>query len=167
MDETPQAGGPAGSVLEARLTAVLESISDGFYALDRDWRYVIFNRAAEAYFGVSREVVLGQMIWDIFPQGLGTPFERACRLAMDQKIATTYETPSRLRPDRILELRIVPMGDVQEGANTFRVYAHLDKTDAAWLPGMIGEARLEIEKKPLAWVWTHRLIDWLRLKTWL
>jgi RND family efflux transporter MFP subunit len=63
--------------------------------------------------------------------------------------------------------RIVPMGDVQEGANTFRVYAHLDKTDSAWRPGMIGEARLEIEKKPLAWIWTHRLIDWLRLKTWL
>jgi len=58
------------------------------------------------------------------------------------------------------------MGDVQEGANTFRVYANIDagKADAAWLPGMIGEARLEIEKKPLAWVWTHRLIDWLRLK---
>jgi RND family efflux transporter MFP subunit len=63
--------------------------------------------------------------------------------------------------------RIVPMGDVQEGANTFRVYANLEQIDPAWLPGMIGEARLEIEKKPLAWVWTHRLIDWLRLKTWL
>jgi hypothetical protein len=64
--------------------------------------------------------------------------------------------------------RIVPMGDVQEGANTFRVYGKfVDKTDPAWLPGMVGEARLEIEKKPLAWVWTHRLIDWLRLKTWL
>ena len=63
--------------------------------------------------------------------------------------------------------RIVPMGDVQEGANTFRVYANIEQKDPAWLPGMIGEARLEIEKKPLAWVWTHRLIDWLRLKTWL
>jgi PAS domain S-box-containing protein len=51
------------------------------------------------------------VMWEIFPQGIGTPFERACRLAMDQKIATTYETPSRLRPDRVLELRIVPMAD--------------------------------------------------------
>ena len=60
---------------EARLEAVLESVSEGFYALDTDWRYVVFNRAAEVYFGVSRKVVLGQVIWDIFPQGVGTPFE--------------------------------------------------------------------------------------------
>ena len=111
MDEAPQTGGEGGSPLEARLTAVLESISDGFYALDRDWRFVIFNRAAEAYFGVSRDVVLGREMWEVFPQGIGTPFERACRMAMDRKIATTYETPSRLRPDRVVELRIVPMAD--------------------------------------------------------
>ncbi len=94
---------------EARLENVLEIVSDGFYALDRDWRYVIFNRAAEAYFGVSRDVVLGKAIWDLFPQGIGTPFEQACRRAMDAREATTFETRSNLRPDRIVELRVAPM----------------------------------------------------------
>ncbi len=96
---------------EARLENVLEIVSDGFYALDRDWRFVIFNRAAEAYFGGSREQVLGQMIWDIFPQGIGTPFERYCRLAMEARKSTTFETRSNLRPDRIVELRVAPMRD--------------------------------------------------------
>lgn len=108
MGETPPED-PAVSLSESRLAAVLEAISDGFYALDSDWRYVIFNRAAEAYFGVSKDLLLGKVMWEVFPQGIGTPFERYCRLAMDQKILSTFETPSRLRSDRVVELRIAPM----------------------------------------------------------
>ncbi|HEY8003824.1 MAG TPA: HWE histidine kinase domain-containing protein [Phenylobacterium sp.] len=94
---------------EARLEAVLESVSEAFYALDTDWRYVVFNRAAEDYFGAPRKAVLGRKIWDIFPQGLGTPFEGCCRAAMNEGVSTTFETTSRMRPDRTVELRIVPM----------------------------------------------------------
>ncbi|MBS0362658.1 MAG: PAS domain-containing protein, partial [Proteobacteria bacterium] len=94
---------------EARLEAVLESVTDAFYAVDSDWRYVVFNRAAEAYFGVTRDEVMGKVIWDLFPQGVGTPFEAACRAAMDQGVPATFETVSRLRPDRTVELNISPM----------------------------------------------------------
>jgi len=94
---------------EARLEAVLESISDGFYALDPDWRMVVFNRAAEKYFGVSRDDVVGQNLWDIFPQGIGTTYERFMRAAMDERQANSIETPSLLNPGHIVELRILPM----------------------------------------------------------
>ncbi|MFL5298505.1 MAG: sensor histidine kinase [Phenylobacterium sp.] len=94
---------------EAHLEALLESVSEGFYALDADWRYVVFNRAAEDYFGVSRTQLMGRTMWEVFPQGRGTPFEAHCRAAMEQGVSTTFETPSRLRPDRIVELRIVPL----------------------------------------------------------
>jgi two-component system CheB/CheR fusion protein len=94
---------------EARLEAVLESVSDAFYALDSDWRYVVFNRAAEDYFGVGRAAVMGRGLWEVFPQGLGTPFEAYCRAAMDKGVSTTIETTSAMRPDRMVELRIVPM----------------------------------------------------------
>jgi PAS domain S-box-containing protein len=70
---------------------------------------VVFNRAAEEYFGVGRQAVLGRKLWDIFPQGIGTPFETHCRAAMDGDVSATLETPSRMRPDRVVELRIVPM----------------------------------------------------------
>lgn len=111
MDGTPAAelDQKNGASDEARLTSILESISDGFYALDRQWRYVIFNRAAEAYFGVTRDMLLGKVMWEVFPQGLGTPFEAACRAAMDDGVVSTFETPSRLRPDHTVELRIAPM----------------------------------------------------------
>lgn len=94
---------------EARLEAVLESVSDAFYALDAAWRFVVFNRAAEEYFGVDRAAVLGRDLWEIFPQGLGTPFEGFCRAAMNDGASTTLETTSQMRPDRVVELRIVPM----------------------------------------------------------
>lgn len=34
---------------------ILESITDGFYALDNDWRFTYVNRRAEELFGISRE----------------------------------------------------------------------------------------------------------------
>jgi PAS domain S-box-containing protein len=100
---------PDPGVYKARLEAVLESVSDGFYALDSDWRYVVFNRAAEEYFGVSRDRLLGRVIWDVFPQGRGTRFERHCRAAMEKGETRALETPSALRPDRIVEVRTAPM----------------------------------------------------------
>jgi PAS domain S-box-containing protein len=96
---------------EARLEAVLESITDGFYALDSEWRFVLFNPAAEVYFGSSREEVLGKNLWEVFPQGLGTQYERICHEAMEQRAASAIELPSRLRPDRVVEIRVSPMRD--------------------------------------------------------
>ena len=109
MSDRP-GGSPADPVsYEARLEAVLESISDTFYALDEDWRFVIFNKAAERYFDISADVILGRNLWDIFPQGRGTPFEWGCNAAMYEKTTSKFETPSGLRPDRYLELRTAPM----------------------------------------------------------
>ena len=90
----------------AMVQSLLESISDGFYALDREWRYVVFNKAAEDFFGAKRQDLLGRVIWDLFPQGRGTAFEAACTAAMNDGAVTRFETRSALRPDRTVELRI-------------------------------------------------------------
>src|SRR6185369_10533761 len=37
---------------ERRVTGILNSIADGFVALDRDWRYTYVNAAADAVHGV-------------------------------------------------------------------------------------------------------------------
>lgn len=90
----------------AMVQSLLESISDGFYALDREWRYIVFNKAAEEFFGVRRQNLLGRVIWDLFPQGRGTAFEAACTSAMNDGAVERFETKSALRPDRTVELRI-------------------------------------------------------------
>jgi biotin carboxyl carrier protein len=62
---------------------------------------------------------------------------------------------------------VVPQGEAQEGANMFDVYCNLKDANATWLPGQQGEARIEIEKRPLIRHWTGRLVDFLRLKLWM
>lgn len=64
--------------------------------------------------------------------------------------------------------RVVPQGQAKEGANVFTVYGTLKETPKeSWRPGMAGEARIEIEPKPLGYHWTKRLVDWVRLKLWI
>ena len=55
--------------------------------------------------------------------------------------------------------RIEPLGQPKEGDNTFTVYGHLDQTSPTWRPGMAGEARMDIEHRPLIWIWTHKFVD--------
>jgi Barrel-sandwich domain of CusB or HlyD membrane-fusion len=63
--------------------------------------------------------------------------------------------------------RIEPLGEAKDGDNTFTVYGHLDKTSASWRPGMAGEARVAIERRPLVWIWTHKFVDYVRFKLWM
>jgi PAS domain S-box-containing protein len=51
---------------EAHLSAILESIADGVFTIDRDWRITSFNRAAERITGVSRRRARGQKCFDVF-----------------------------------------------------------------------------------------------------
>ncbi|HEX8915131.1 MAG TPA: HlyD family efflux transporter periplasmic adaptor subunit [Humisphaera sp.] len=65
--------------------------------------------------------------------------------------------------------RIVPMGnpDAKAADNTFKVYcAVTDKVQPTWRPGMTGEARMDVEPRPLYWLVSHKLVDYVKLKTW-
>ena len=63
--------------------------------------------------------------------------------------------------------RVVPLGQAKEGANVFTVYATPKQISPGWQPGMTGEARIDVGKKTWAWIWTHRLVDFVRLKIWM
>lgn len=62
--------------------------------------------------------------------------------------------------------RIVPSGDPKDGENVFKVYVDVAKPEPWMHPGLAGEARVEMDKRSIAWIYTHRLGDWLRLKRW-
>ena len=57
---------------EKRMSEVLESIADNFIALDREWRFVYINRAAEAVMQRPREDLLGKNIWAEYPKMNGS-----------------------------------------------------------------------------------------------
>jgi PAS domain S-box-containing protein len=66
---------------EAALRTTLESIGDGFLAVDVDWRFVYFNAAAERILNSRREDLLGKTLWEVFPPTEGTRLEREYRRA--------------------------------------------------------------------------------------
>jgi RND family efflux transporter MFP subunit len=79
-------------------------------------------------------------------------------------IATTA-LPQESKPITIE--RIVPLGNAKDQSNVFTVYATLDQNSDQWRPGMKGEARIDVGHRRLVWIWTHRFIDFVRLKLWM
>jgi multidrug efflux pump subunit AcrA (membrane-fusion protein) len=63
--------------------------------------------------------------------------------------------------------RVTPIASTEEGRNFFRVEARLaPDAEAALRPGMEGIAKVNIRSRSLIWIWTHDLVDWLRLAAW-
>lgn len=61
---------------------------------------------------------------------------------------------------------ITPVAESGKTGNTFRVEARLGATPANLRPGMQGVGKIEIGQRKLLWIWTHTLVDWLRLWAW-
>jgi PAS domain S-box-containing protein len=51
----------------AEVERILESIGEGFIALDPEFRYVYVNQAAERMLGRSRSELIGHKPWEVFP----------------------------------------------------------------------------------------------------
>ncbi len=62
--------------------------------------------------------------------------------------------------------RILPVSTAQDGGNFFRVEARLAEPAEALRPGMVGVGKIDAGKRHLIWIWTHGLVDWLRLALW-
>ncbi|MDB5792693.1 MAG: hybrid sensor histidine kinase/response regulator [Massilia sp.] len=69
----------ARQAAEERSDVILESMTDGFLAMDGAWRIGYANGAAERITGVRRFDLMGQVLWDLFPEWQGSAQERACR----------------------------------------------------------------------------------------
>ncbi|HEX8551470.1 MAG TPA: PAS domain S-box protein [Abditibacteriaceae bacterium] len=89
------------------LHTVLDSVTDGFLILDPQWRVLLMNGRAESITGKTREEVLGRVLWDVFPDVVGTPFHRAHLRAFEEQVAV--EVVDFYEPlQRWLEVTIYP-----------------------------------------------------------
>lgn len=61
---------------------------------------------------------------------------------------------------------ITPVTTAEEGRNFFRVEAALEDEGERLRPGMEGVAKITVDDRSLVWIWTHRIVDWLRLWFW-
>lgn len=64
---------------QARAKLVLEGIADTFFSLDTSWRFTAVNPAAEIEpFARPASQLVGQVIWELYPDLVGTPMHERC-----------------------------------------------------------------------------------------
>ncbi|MFN8445935.1 MAG: PAS domain S-box protein [Caldilineaceae bacterium] len=76
-----------------KIRSILESTSDGYLAIDREWRVIYANQRALQGARLPAEAVIGQNVWKVFHNLLGTPYETAIRTVMEQRTPTEFEMP--------------------------------------------------------------------------
>jgi multidrug resistance efflux pump len=62
--------------------------------------------------------------------------------------------------------RVTPVATTAEGRHFFEVEASLEKSVATLRPGLEGVAKIDIDRRPIIWIWAHRLVAWVRLAAW-
>ena len=72
--------------------------------------------------------------------------------------------PGESLPFRVV--RITPVATQAEGRNFFLAEAELDASPPPLRPGMDGIGKVDVGERRLIWIWTHRLVDRLRLAAW-
>ena len=80
----------SGTMEESPISSIyniLERISDGFVALDKNWYYVYVNKRAGEMFGRKPEDLIGKHIWTEFPEGIDQPFYKAYYSAMEEQVS--------------------------------------------------------------------------------
>jgi PAS domain S-box-containing protein len=68
---------------EEKYRSLVERVSDGFMALDVDWRFIYLNKKAEQLYNRSPGYLLGKNMWAEFPETVDKPFYKAYYKAME------------------------------------------------------------------------------------
>ncbi|WP_191906490.1 PAS domain S-box protein [Hymenobacter baengnokdamensis] len=92
-----------------QLTTILESITDAFFSLDKNWNFTYLNREAERTLALTREAVVGKNLWDTFPNAM--PIYRT---SYQQALNTGQTVEFRLfekKPGRWFQFKVFPSPD--------------------------------------------------------
>ena len=94
----------------ARVVAVMESLTEGLCVLDPEFRVTYINTAGEKIINLSRKNLLGRTQWEVFPESLGTPLEHQFRRAMTERVTIEFE--NRYAPwDTWYAFKLYPAAD--------------------------------------------------------
>lgn len=93
---------------DARVTEVLEAMPTAFFSLDTQWRFVYVNAEGERLLRHSREELIGNDIWELFPHAVGSDFDRHYRRAMRERRPVMFEEHYPAPLDSWYEVRAWP-----------------------------------------------------------
>ncbi len=79
-----------------KINAILESITDLYYQLDSEWRFVDVNKRVEELFGKSFEELVGKVIWEVYPRAVDSDLYPQFHKAVEQRIPVHFELESKI-----------------------------------------------------------------------
>jgi PAS domain S-box-containing protein len=94
----------------ARLHLVLESITDAFLSMDRDWNLTYLNSEGERLLNRTEEEAIGRSMWELFPEEAGSIYRQKYQQALDTGQTVRFEAYFQ-REKRWLELKVYPFAE--------------------------------------------------------
>jgi len=70
---------------------ILQRITDAFFALDNQWRFIYLNSEAERILNRKKEQLLGKNLWEEFPESVDSTFYREYRKALAEQVIVGFE----------------------------------------------------------------------------
>lgn len=112
---------------------ILESISDGVFTVNHNWRIVTFNRAAEEITGTSRKEAIGRYCWEVFRSNMcegDCPLKRTMREGKPFVSSFTYiinNEQQRIPIEVSTSLLKSGDGEILGGVETFRDHSVVEE----------------------------------------
>lgn len=75
-----------------RLDTVIESITDAFFIIDREWRFIRANQTFTRLNNTTEEKIVDHNMWEVFPRLQGSSLQKAYQKAMDENKSVSLET---------------------------------------------------------------------------
>jgi len=120
---------------------------------------------------IDMKIATGDVLFEVAPAKnlraeLSVPEDQIAdvRRRMEGELATAMHPGRRVR---FIVERINPVAEVSGDRNVFKVRVRLLGRHDWMLPGMEGSARVRIGRRSYGWLWTRRLVNWLRMKLWV
>ena len=158
-------------LLEFRISqAVIVSAIDGYVAqgdLKRQLGAPV-KKGDVLFEVISNEAMRAELA---VPEDLIADVREAEARAKNNKEVVRGELAATARPESrvAFELeRIIPVAEVVDQKNVFTVRVRvIDLPDVLKRPGVAGVARIHIGRRSYGYIYTRRLINWVRMKFWL
>ncbi len=122
-----------GEIAKKANEIILESIAEGVFTVDHNWRIMTFNRAAEEITGTPRSDAIGRYCWEVFRSNM---CEGACALKRTMKEGKSFVSSSTYiinsRQQRVpITVSTSPLkneqGEILGGVETFRDHSLVEE----------------------------------------
>ena len=94
-----------------QITEILDSIKDNFIALNHYWNFIYVNKCAAEYFGVEADDIMGQNLWERFPELVKTKCEETFRRTMETNEIQHFEAQGMHKTGQWFDFSVYPSSE--------------------------------------------------------